>query len=186
MRLAGAATLAALLLAAPAAAQDALQAGLEGALRGCEAWVLEPGTWVDEQEPFLAEIGLGDRAGRVTEVDELTLPPEPLRLANHYWRINSTPDTGFVLITSDTLPMCHITGGGQSDLQPAVERVLASEDFTARWSSGDERRRGEMISTSYRNVEDPSFTMVMSRAAGPDGRTDRVQMVATAMYELDN
>lgn len=105
------ATLSLLFAAMPASAQDssALADGFAGALRGCEEWVLNPASWSEGPEPFLAKVALGDSIGLVGSLAAAQLPPEDLRLANHYWRINSTPTAGYALVVSDRLPMCHIT-----------------------------------------------------------------------------
>ena len=84
------AAVATLALAAPAAAQDELRAGFEGALRGCEAWVLEPDSWGEGFAPFLKAMSLGNTAEAIDGIAEEAQPPEPWRVANHYWRINST------------------------------------------------------------------------------------------------
>ena len=156
---------------------------LSAAFRGCEEWVLNPASWIDGPAPFIAAVGLGDNMGLVREIDEVSLPPLPLRRGNHYWRINATESTGYVLVVSDQLPMCHITGGGDADLQPVVEAVLASTDFTARWEVLGISETGEMASTSFRNRTDPSLSTIVSRAKVPGARRDRVQVLVTATYE---
>lgn len=45
---------------------DRLQLGLEGALRGCEQWILEPASWIDGLAPFLAAVDFG---GLISETD---------------------------------------------------------------------------------------------------------------------
>lgn len=163
-------------------AQPALEEGFVGALRGCEEWVLNPGSWIDGVEPFVSAVGLGNKMGLVAQVDEASLPPVPLRRANHYWRINSTETAGYVLVVSDEMPMCHITGGGSLDLQPSVEAVLASKEFGARWEATERSEAGDMTSTFYRNRTDPSLTVVISRADAPGARLDRVQVLVTGTY----
>jgi hypothetical protein len=170
--------------AVPANAQSDLENGLAGALRGCEEWVLNPASWAEGVEPFISTVGLGDQMGLVETVDEAALPPRELRAANHYWRINSSADAGYILVVSDQLPMCHITGGGGSDLQPIVETLLETADFQSRWEEVEENSRGEMVSTLYRNREDPAFSLVISRADGPGQRLDRVQVLASAMFDM--
>jgi hypothetical protein len=178
------AALAAIIIASPVQAQPELEEGFAGALRGCEAWVLDPASWANGADAFVKEVGLGGKMALVASVDEASLPPAQLRIANHYWRINSTADSGYVLVVSDQLPMCHITGGGQADLQPAIEAVLASSEFQGNWEKGAERRRGEMISTMFKNRKEPKFEMTISRAGKPGLRRDRVQVLATGTYEV--
>ncbi|MFC7377697.1 hypothetical protein [Brevundimonas sp. GCM10030266] len=118
----------------------------------------------------------------VDKIDEASLPPPPLRRGNQYWRINATESSGYVLVVSDQLPMCHITGGGDADLQPVVEAVLASTDFKARWELLDHSETGEIASTSYRNRTERSLSVIVSRAKVSGARRDRVQVLATATY----
>jgi hypothetical protein len=173
-----------LAIASPAHAQSALEEGFVGALLGCEEWVLNPASWGDGLEPFVSAVGLGNRMGLVESVHEGALPPSELRVANHYWRINSTEDAGYILVVSDQLPICHITGGGGSDLQPLVESVLNGEAFLGRWEKLEDGARGDMITTLYRNREEPDFSMAVSRANSAGQRLDRVQVIATAIFDF--
>ena len=172
-------------LPAPALAQASLERGLSGALRGCEEWVLDPGSWADGTGPFVKAVGLGEQMGLVDRVEEVNLPPQELRKANHYWRINSTEGAGYVLVVSDQLPMCHITGGGNTDLQPAVEAVIASPEFRAQWERITDRSNADMAFTEYRNRQNPGLSIAITRAKGPGERLDRVQVIATATYNTD-
>lgn len=162
--------------------QAELRKGLEGALRGCEEWVLNPASWVDGPAPFIAKVGLGSKMGLVGSVDEANLPPPELRVANHYWRINSTPGAGFILVVSDRLPMCHITGGGDTDLQPVTASVLGSQAFKARWKLVGEEARAGMASSTYKSVEEPRFSITVSRAAKSGERLDRAQVFVTGVF----
>lgn len=177
---------AAISISAPLHAQSDLERGLSGALRGCEEWVLNPSSWADGGKPFLDVAGLGNMMGRVDSVAEVNLPPEEMRRANHYWRINATPTAGYVLVVSDQIPICYITGGGDADLQPVVEAVLASPEFSQRWELVEDRSRDDMISTKFRNRGDQNFSIIISRAKLPRGRQDRVQVIATAELFLVN
>lgn len=175
----------AVLSATPVQAQTpSLDRGLAGALKGCELWVLEPASWARGTDAFVKAVGLGPMMGLVSRIDDHAQPPPPLRVANHYWRINATPTAGFILVVSDRLPMCHITGGGGADLQPIVERLLASETFKTRWTATGTSKRDDMISTTYSNKEEPGFAMTISRADKPDQRRDRVQILATATMQV--
>lgn len=167
----------------PANAQSDLEGGLAGAFRGCEEWLLNPASWSEGTGPFTEAVGLGPKMGLVDRIDEAALPPTSLRQANHYWRINATPTAGYILVVSDRLPMCHITGGGAVDLQPTVEAVLASADFVKSWEVVGNRSKGELTSTQLRNREDPSLGIIISRARSPGQRQDRVQVIATATYQ---
>jgi len=176
----------AMVTAAPLSAHSELEEGFAGALRGCEEWVLNPASWAEGLDPFVSAVGLGDKMGLVETVNAAALPPREMRAANHYWRINSTADAGYILVVSDQLPMCHITGGGGSDLQPVVQAVLASNDFQLRWEKVKDNSTGEMLTTEYRSREEPAFSVFISRAKEPGQRLDRVQVLATATYEIGN
>ena len=148
--------------------------------------MLNPGSWAEGTGPFLKTVGLGKQMGLVKKVEEVNLPPKRLRRANHYWRINSTPTAGYVLVVSDQLPMCHITGGGSTDLQPSIQSVLSSPEFGRRWQSGKSSTNGDMETTVFRNREDPALSITISRTTVPGQRLDRVQVLATAIYQTDN
>lgn len=164
-------------------AQSALEQGFAGALRGCEEWILNPDSWVNGPAPFIAAVGLGDKMGLVAEVGAESLPPPTLRRGNHFWRINSTDTAGYVLVVSDEFPMCHITGGGDVDLQPVVEAVLSTADFASRWEVVQQSEHSDMATSTLRNRTDPSLSAVVSRANRPGERLDRVQILVTATYE---
>jgi hypothetical protein len=173
-------------LASPACAEPNLEKGFDGALRGCEEWLLNPASWADGTGPFIKAVGLGQQMGLVERVEEVNLPPEQLRRANHYWRINATPTAGYVLVVSDQLPMCHITGGGGTDLQPSVQSVLSSPEFSRRWQAKKSATNGDMVTTVFRNRQDPALSITISRARESGQRLDRVQVLATAIYETGN
>jgi hypothetical protein len=177
---------AALAIAAPAQAQSEVEKGFDGALRGCEEWILNPASWVKGTGPFIASVGLGNKMGLVETVAEVSLPPKELRRANHYWRINSTEGAGYVLVVSDQLPMCHITGGGDTDLQPAVEAVISSENFRKRWQQVSSGSKGDMMTSVFQSREEAAFSIQISREKQPNQQLDRVQVVATATYTPSN
>ena len=170
-------------VASPAVAEPNLEKGFDGALRGCEEWLLNPASWAEGTGPFVRAVGLGSQMGLVDRVEDVNLPPATLRRANHYWRINSTPNAGYVLVVSDQLPMCHITGGGGVDLQPSIKSVLSSPDFNRRWQSEKSAGKGPMTTTVFRNRQDPSLSITISRADKSGERLDRVQVLATAIYQ---
>lgn len=167
---------------AQATTQSDLENGFAGALRGCEEWVLNPESWTNGLEGFPDSLGLGNTAGWAKSANESTLPPKKLRVANHYLRINSTRDAGYVLVVSDRIPFCHITGGGSTDLQPLVSAVLEGKDFRSHWVPVRDVTQGDMTSTVFRSLKDPGFEMTISRASKPGERLDRVQVLATAFY----
>jgi len=173
-------------LASTAHAEPNLEKGFAGALTGCEEWLLNPASWAEGTGPFVDAVGLGPQMSLVDRVEEVNLPPVQLRRANHYWRINSTPNAGYVLVVSDQLPMCHITGGGGVDLQPSIESVLFSADFNRRWQSERSAGKGDIVSTVFRNREAPALSITISRARKSGKRLDRVQVLATAIYETGN
>lgn len=171
-------------LALPAQAEPNLEKGFDGALRGCEEWLLNPASWAEGTGPFSEAVGLGPQMGLVDHVEEANLPPIPLRRANHYWRINSRPDAGYVLVVSDQLPMCHITGGGGVDLQPSIESVLSSAEFNQRWQAEKSAMKKGMVTTVFRNREEPALSITISRAGKMGEQLDRVQVLATANYKI--
>src|SRR3546814_13232408 len=121
------------------------------------------------------------RPPRATRTDTLF----PYATLFRSWLINSAEKAGYVLVVSDQLPMCHITGGGDTDLQPIVEAVIASPEFARHWEAGGDLSKGDMASTRFRNREEPSLSIIISRAKSPGQRLDRVQVIATATYELN-
>ena len=161
-----------------------MRTGLEGALRGCERWILDPSSWMDDPAPFLAAINLDGRVSETDALPEQLLPPKGLRQGNRYWRIGAGGQNGYALVVSVDLPMCHITGGGGEDLQPATEAVVGSSAFSAHWQSIEEERRDGIVSTLLRSRKEPKLTLLLSRADSPDARRDRPQVVVTATYEL--
>jgi hypothetical protein len=163
---------------------DPLRRGLEGALRGCEIWVLNPSSWLDDPARFLAAIDLGGAVFETESLPEPLLPPEPFRRGNRFWRINAGPSEGYALVVSRDIPMCHITGGGGVDFQPAAEAVAASPDVSDRWERIGEERRDGMVSTFFRLRKEPKLALVLSRADAPGARRDRPQVIATVTYDL--
>lgn len=170
--------------ASPAHADPSLQRGFSGAIRGCEEWLLNPASWANGTGPFVKAVGLGEQMGLVDRVEEVNLPPKQMRTANHYWRINSTQTAGYILVVSDQLPMCHITGGGGTDLQPSVQMVISTPEFTARWEQIKTSFRGDMATTVFRNRQDPALSILVSRAKRSGQRLDRVQVLVTGSYQL--
>lgn len=148
--------------------------------------MLNPASWAEGTGPFIETVGLGPQMGLVDRVEEVNLPPAELRRGNHYWRINSAPDAGYVLVVSDQLPMCHITGGGGVDLQPSIQSVLSSAYFNQRWRSEKSALEKGMAITVFRNREDPALSITISRADKSGERLDRVQVLATAIYQTSS
>ncbi|MXO64253.1 hypothetical protein [Altericroceibacterium endophyticum] len=175
---------ASLTLAPPAAPQQPLESGLEGAIQGCEEWVLNPASWTDGIEPFMENVALGDRMGLVDSIPESAQPPRNLRVANHYWRINATKDAGYFLVVSDHVPMCHITGGGEVDLQPTVAALMSSADFSRNWQLVDEFSDDGMLTSKFSHRQEPSLIMTLSRSDQSKTSAARPQLVVTAKIDL--
>ena len=165
-------------------AEPALATGFNGALKGCEEWVLNPKSWIDGPAPFMAATGLGDQITPLSKVGDFALPPRPLRRANHYWRIDATDAAGFVLVTSDQLPMCHITGAGRGDFRSSVEAVLTGDAFRSRWERTGAQVSGNLTSTNFRSRLHPSFSLVVSRATTGTQSQGGVQVIATAQVDI--
>ncbi|UHD45886.1 hypothetical protein LUX29_01105 [Aureimonas altamirensis] len=165
------------------AVEDRLQRGLEGALHGCEEWILKPSSWVEGLAPFLATV---DLAGLIFETETLPaalLPPKEFRRGNRYFRIAAGEETGYALVVSSDIPMCHLTGGGALDLQPAAEEAITTDSFRARWDEISAETADGIVTTFFRSRVEPKLTLVYSRASTPNARRDRAQIIATALYD---
>lgn len=185
MRLIRLLAMAAVVFATPVHAEAPLEKGFAGALLGCEEWVLNPASWANGVAPFVTTVGLGEKMEQVAQIDEILLPPPSLRAANRYWRINSTPEASFVLVVSEDLPMCHITGGGAVDLQPAAESVLGAQAFADRWEAIGSETSGEALTTAFRHRKQPALLLLVTHATTAGQPLDRVQVIATASYIPD-
>lgn len=170
-------------LGPPAEAEPNLERGFDGALRGCEEWLLNPASWTEGVGPFVKAVGLGEQMSLVERVAEVNLPPKQMRSGNRYWRIRSTQTSGYILVVSDQISMCYITGGGGTDLQSSVKTVLSSPDFNGRWEERETDSKGDMATTTFRNRQDPALSIVISRARDPGQRLDRIQVLATGIYQ---
>lgn len=166
----------------------ALASGFDGTLLACESWVLDPASWSgpDGIAPLVDLSGLGGRINPVPSVIDAALPPQELRAANHYFRIDATRGEGFFLVVSDQLPMCHITGGGVNAMSVVVEQVLASAPFLARWEQVEAQDDGRVASTFYRHRLVPQMELVVSRPLASGQPQDLVQVIATASYSPPN
>ena len=184
MTLARSALLTVLLVAPPASATD-MEFGkdLAGSLRGCETWVLDPSSWTNGPEPFLAAIGRGERVASVAAVPDAALPPPGLRRGNLFWKIAEDKRSGIVLTVSESIPMCHIVGGGALDLRETVGAFLASADFDTRWEKTAESRENGILTAQYRFREEARFTMTVSHPDGSRADPLGIQVLATAIYE---
>jgi hypothetical protein len=60
---------------------------------------------------------------------------------------------------------------------------LASTDFNSRWERVKDQSVSDMASTTFRSREEPKLEIVISRAKKPGERLDRVQVLATAVYQ---
>lgn len=161
-------------------------AAISHSLAACEKWVLDPHTWANSIADFPRNIGLEGSIAPQSAIPELLLPPIQLRKSNHYWYTKAGENEGIYLTTSDSLPICHIAGGGPSDFQPAVEAFLKGADFASRWRNLEHSTRGDIVTDRFVSREEPKFELVVSRATQAGGRTDRVQLLATAQYNLGN
>lgn len=157
-----------------------LEQGFVAALRGCEEWLLNPQSWVKTDAPFLASMGIGDKVSHVETIDEAAKPPKSMQDANRYYEIRPTDTARFYLVVSYQIPMCHISGFSDADLQPVVNTVLSSKVFRERWTQTGEEDRGNIISTWFRNHADKRFNLLVTRSENPGDRTDRTQMMASA------
>jgi hypothetical protein len=159
---------------------------LEASVQACTSWIAEPVSWAEGVEDFPANTGL-DQSGlfAVNSVPPFALPPPPARQNMHHWQIGKMEEAYFIT-ASDTVPVCHIVGGGSSDLYLSVERLLGLEGFDRLWKQEESKTRGDMMTRSYSFVVEPDIRMHLSHASDPGGRTDRPQIIATVVYQLEN
>lgn len=122
--------------------------------------------------------------GSVDKVSEASLPPHAMRRANHFWRINASADTGYVLVVSDQLPICHITGGGKTDIRSAIAATVITPEFSQHWTKTSEHIANGLVSTEFRSVMDPKFSIIISQPNDSSWSLDRLQVIATAQYQL--
>ena len=167
----------------PASVGNSPQEGLGVAVKACEAWILNPATWADQIDQFPNNAGLTGRLEPQSNLPDIVLPPPHLRQAMHSWRV-PVGAGGYFVTVSDILPFCHIAGGGPDDFEPGAEAELQSIVNSNRWSKIKDLRQGDMLSTEFMNTSDKNLTMIVSRAASARQRTDRVQVLATAQYEV--
>jgi hypothetical protein len=174
--------LAAAVAAAPAA--NSPEVGFNTAVSACESWILDPATWADHIDEFPKRAGLADKLQPQNGVPDVALPPQPLRRALHSWRI-PVGSGGFFLTVSDQLPFCHISGGGPDDFKPGTEAGLKGMLAANRWLKTKESRQDDLLSTELVSAKSKKLTMVVTRAASSGQRTDRVQVLATAQFNID-
>jgi hypothetical protein len=179
--IAGAATMV-LLATAPAPAQvrgQGIAVAVDTGIAACERWLLEPASWSDDIASFGRAQGLQPQAS----VPSVALPPPSMRVALHHWRV-PLGEGGVYVTASHRLPACHLSGGGPFDMQPAIVALRRSPGFTRRWKRTGGGREGDMVSERFVSTVDPGLSMTLSHAAAAGGRTDRVQFLATASYQI--
>ncbi|WCT72492.1 hypothetical protein PQ455_12705 [Sphingomonas naphthae] len=163
---------------------DRTREAVSVAIAACETWLLHPSTWSEGIDRFPARANLAAKGlVAVASVPDAALPPPEARQALHYWRV-AAGDGGVFVVTSDKQPICHATGGGSQDFQPAIEAVLASAIFQLDWVGGGEDVAGDMRSGRYNYRVDRIMEMLVSRATTAQARTDRPQLVLTAQYAI--
>jgi hypothetical protein len=175
-----------LLAASLAAASTPLSSeqAIQTAVAACEAWILDPKTWADDIARFPQKAGLAGRLQLQKSVPEPLLPPPSLRRALHSWRV-PVGSGGVFLTVSDQVPFCHIAGGGPDDFQPGTESALRAFVSSGQWKKGTDETSADIVSTQLVSNRSKKFTMVVSRAARANSRRDRVQVLATAQYGLE-
>jgi hypothetical protein len=171
------------LLAAAAASGLSPQGGLQTAVAACEAWILDPATWADHISEFPKRAGLEDRLQPQPSVPDVALPPPQLRTALHFWRV-PVGQGGYYVTVSDVQPFCHVAGGGPQDFEPGAEAAIASFVSNGQWAKVHDEARDDLISSELKSKRSGQLTMTVTRAAKAGGATDRVQVLATAMYEV--
>jgi len=183
-------TIAALVVALQAnpvfAQQEPVETAFSSVLRGCETWVMNPASWVNGPEPFLAAMDLGPRVTAVATIPEAFRPPPgELRRGNRFWRINATDRAGFALTVSDQRPMCHIVGVGFADFRKATAALLASAAFTASWEPFDAGAKDTGRSLVFRHRTDRKFVLTLSQRTEAQDGAGIIHVIATAAYAPD-
>ena len=181
-------TLAIILLVQPASgqvlqAEGAIEAGFAGALRGCEAWILDPIRWVDGPAPFLTAIQLGDQVSEVASIPDDLKPPPNLRKGNRSFRIDVSDRAGFAMTVSTEIPMCHIVGIGFGDFASAARTVLATRAFNASWERLGQRDERSSHSVFFQHRRDNRLELTLSQPRRDPERSRTIHLVGTAVYD---
>lgn len=155
------------------------------AVAACEDWILNPDSWTADVAQFPRKNGLADRGlNAVSHIPDVAMPAADLRRGLHHWRVAASDTAGVFVTTSDQLPVCHVAGGGPVDFEPGVEAALASDEFAKHWKAGATQKLDDLVRTDYVSLQNPRMTMLVSRAAQPNQRQDRVQFIATMQYRI--
>ena len=173
-----------LLISATQPRATEIGSGFSASLATCETWILHPESWVDGTEKFQASFELGDFLSPIGTVRNWERPPEPWRVANHYWKIQTAPDTGFTIVVSDQLPICHVTGSGSKDMRPAIESVLSSPEFARHWTKDSDSKQGMLTIRNYHLTENPRFVAVVSVPDDKLWNLERPQVLMSIQFDL--
>ena len=160
-------------------------APLETAVQACTSWIAEPASWSGSVEDFEETTGL-DKSGlkSIAGIPSFALPPPQARRNMHHFHVGDVAE-GYFVTASDTVPVCHIVGGGDSDLFGSVQRFLQEDGYSRLWSRQSEKARGDIKTRTFEFEADEKIQLHLSHAAEAGGRTDRPQIFATIVYQLD-
>lgn len=81
--------------------------------------------------------------------------------------------------------MCHIAGGGSEDFFPGLAQAVGGT-FSAEWRETSTRVRDGLQSTTFIYKFNKRLTMILTRPKAPNGAKDRVQVIATLNYKLQD
>jgi hypothetical protein len=171
------------LLAAAAVTAKSPQEGLQTAVKACESWILDPATWADQISEFPKQAGLSGQLQAQDSVPDVALPPPELRNALHFWHV-PVGQGGYFVTVSDVKPFCHIAGGGPDDFEPGAEAALTALISKGSWRKVADKTNGGLRSSELVSGQSDQLTMTLTRAATAGQPTDRVQVLATAVYEI--
>lgn len=114
------------------------------------------------------------------------LPDEVARSANHFWRIDGGDGNGVFVAASDTSPVCNVVGGGPSDFQPSAEALVSGAELKEYWKPASEKPEKDVITSRFQFKTDSRADLIITHAAKSNDRTDRVQFMATVLYNIGN
>ncbi len=133
----------------------------------------------------IAAFGRGQGLQPQAAVPSVALPPPTTRVALDHWRMPSG-EGGVYVTASDRSPACQLSGGDPFDRQPAIFAPRRSSGFVRRWKRTSDDRDGDMVSARFVSTVDPESSVILSYAAAAGGRSDRVQFLAPASYQIRN
>lgn len=188
MRLIAALTVASLSLASiPAKAETSqLKSAMMAGITACQMWILEPSTWAESPKNFASKAGLSEKLNKVDAVPNGIFPSQLVASSTYFWRVDAGSGNGVFVAASDTSPVCNVAGGGPSDFEPDAELLVTDIKQGRDWKSEAHKTKADMATDTFNFSADAKGQLIISRAARPGDRTDRVQFIATVLYQIRN